>query len=124
MGEDEGSPNPMSLDELEQRMRDWLKSGWHIDLLCKDNDVVGYALYRFRQNEYFPDREEVYLRQYWIGREFRRNGYGREGIRMLRILRWKPRQTVIIDVLECNPIGKSFWHSVGFVPYSTTMKLV
>lgn len=80
MGEDEGSPNPMSLDELEQRMRDWLKSGWHIDLLCIDKDVVGYALYRFRQNEYFPDR--------------------------------------------CNPIGKSFWHSVGFVPYSTTMKLV
>jgi len=120
--EDEGSPNPMDLAQLEERMRGWLLSDWHIDLLCRGAEVVGYAVYRFRPDEYFPDREEVYLRQYFIRREFRRNGFGQTGIRLLMERRFKPGQTVIIDVLDGNMPGKSFWAKVGFKPYSITMK--
>jgi len=31
--EDEGSRNPMSVEQLQQRMRGWLNQAWRIDLL-------------------------------------------------------------------------------------------
>jgi len=120
--EDEGSPNPMDHGQLEGRMRGWLFSDWHIDLICRGPEVIGYAVYRFRPNEYFPDQEEVDLRQYFIRREFRRNGFGLAGIRLLMKQRFKPGQTVIIDVLDGNTPGKNFWAKAGFSPYSITMK--
>ncbi len=120
---DEGSPNPMNVQQLEDRMRGWFFSDWHIDLICHDQDVVGYALYQFRKNQYFPDQEEVYLRQYFIKREYRRQGFGQAGIRLLLETRFKPGQTVILDVLERNTAGKQFWRKVGFAPYTTTMTL-
>ena len=73
--EDEGSRNPMMLEELQQRMGGLLKDGWQIDLFCRESDVLGYALYSIDRDDY-EDAPFIYLRQFLIAREHRRRGYG------------------------------------------------
>jgi predicted acetyltransferase len=119
---DEGSPNPMTIDELEQRMKDWMLTDWAVDLICDADSIVGYALYQFRTNPYDPQRQEVYLRQYFIQSGYRNRGFGREGIELLLKGRFQEAERVVIDVLEDNLTGKSFWKKTGFSAYYTNMR--
>lgn len=125
--EDEGHRNPMSIPELEQRMRRWLQNDWRADLFLQSNTeedttLVGYALYQHRKDEYTPDCPEVYLRQFFIERPYRSQGLGRLAIQMLFSTRFAPRCTVVVDVLAANQRGLHFWKQVGFQPYQTTLK--
>lgn len=120
--EDEGSRNPMNREQLADRMRGWHREDWRIDLICLGNAIAGYALYRFEPDPYQEERQDVYLRQYFIKREFRNRGIGRQGIRQLMAERFQGVGNVMIEVLESNPDGKLFWEKAGFQPYSTTMK--
>ncbi|MCK5364570.1 MAG: GNAT family N-acetyltransferase, partial [Gammaproteobacteria bacterium] len=43
---DEGYANPMSVAELENRMRGWLIRAYTAVMFLNDGNVVGYALYR------------------------------------------------------------------------------
>ena len=81
--EDEGSRNPMSLDQLAERMRGWLLGDWEVKLFATDAGVVGYAVYQARRDEYFPDQTIVYLRQFYIEREMRGQGLGTAAFRAL-----------------------------------------
>ncbi|PQP85943.1 GNAT family N-acetyltransferase [Paenibacillus sp. AR247] len=121
--EDEGSTNPMNRDELKERMLNWLRTGWNIDLLCIQDRIIGYALYQFGTNPFDEKIKEVYVRQYFISRNERNHGYGMAGVRLLKEQRFKDIQTIIIDVLETNPTGKRFWEKAGFKPYYTNMRL-
>ncbi|SFL34553.1 Protein N-acetyltransferase, RimJ/RimL family [Paenibacillus sp. 1_12] len=120
--EDEHSQNPMQVDELEQRMKDFLSNNWSVDLLYSSEEIVGYALYQFRVNPFNQELKEVYLRQYFISRAHRNKGYGSEGIRLLIDQRFNAAE-ITIDVLMSNPKGMNFWKKVGFQPYCSTMKL-
>jgi len=121
--EDEGSRNPMSLDQLADRMRGWLRGGWEVRLLATDAGVAGYAVYQTRHDEYFPDQTLVYLRQFYIEREMRGRGLGTAAFRALAAEYFPPGSTVVIDALASNPRGQEFWRHVGFQPYCTTMHL-
>ncbi|MBP1994101.1 GNAT family N-acetyltransferase [Paenibacillus eucommiae] len=122
--DDEGSRNPMNLDQLRERMRDWMTTDWEIDLLCNSSGIVGYVLYQFRPASNSATRNEAYLRQYFIKRDYRNQGYGKEGIELLLTERLEGIETITIEVLETNPNGMRFWRKAGFLPYSTTMKRI
>ena len=121
--EDEGSRNPMSLDQLADRMQGWLLGDWEVRMLATDAGVAGYAVYRTRHDEYFPDQPVVYLRQFYIEREMRGRGLGTAAFRALAAEHIPPDSRVVIDVLASNPRGYDFWRRVGFDPYCTTMHL-
>jgi ribosomal protein S18 acetylase RimI-like enzyme len=121
--EDEGSANPMSMLQLETRMRGWLSSDWHIDLFEQASAVIGYAIYRFQRNE-VDTKETVYIRHYYIEREARRQGLGREALRLLRTERFPKGATVYLEVLSHNTRGLNFWTALGFREYSVTMRLL
>ncbi len=75
--QDEGHWNPMTIAQLEDRMRGWLLSGEYQALLWEDNaEVVAYALFR-------DTATEVYLRQFFVARHRRREGIGRQAIAAL-----------------------------------------
>jgi hypothetical protein len=63
--EDEGHRNPMDLGELETRMASMLGGDYTATLFEWDSQIVAYGLWRDE-----PDR--VYLRQFFVTREFRR----------------------------------------------------
>ena len=121
--EDEGSRNPMSLDQLADRMRGWLLGDWELKLFATDDRVVGYAVYQLRRDEYFPEQTIVYLRQFYIEREMRGQGLGTAAYRALAAEHFPPGCRVVIDALASNPRGYDFWRHVGFEPYCTTMHL-
>lgn len=122
--EDEGSRNPMSIDELKDRMYDFIKENWQADLILLDNHAIGYALYQVRSDDYDPQSSVVYIRQYFICRDHRAKGYGKTAFQFLKDTRFGNQVNFAIDVLATNPSGKHFWNSVGFEEYFTSMKLV
>ena len=111
--EDERSGNPMSIAQLEHRMNGFLNEGYRAYFFVEDGAEVGYALVKY-------DARPLYLRQFFIGREYRRRHYGR---RAFRSLTEHLRADVIdIDVLPWNEAGRSFWRSCGFKETCVSMR--
>jgi GNAT superfamily N-acetyltransferase len=82
--EDEGSRNPMSVQELQHRMCEWLHGDWKVELFVDDKDsIVGYAVYQFRSDIYDPCKVVAYLRQLYIERERRSKGLGSRAVKTL-----------------------------------------
>jgi len=121
--EDEKSRNPMTVAQLQERMRGWLSEDYAVRLFVDESaQGVGYAVYRVLPDDYDPDRQYVYLRQFFIRREMRRCGLGTQALALLRD-EFPVGATVALDVLTSNPAGQAFWASVGFSPYCMTMHL-
>jgi GNAT superfamily N-acetyltransferase len=119
--EDEGSRNPMTLFELERRMEMWLRGEWNVDLLLDGAETVGYGIYQLQRDEY-DGTAVVFVRQYYIVRERRREGLGRALFEMLAQERFPAEGAMVLDVLAHNSGGRAFWDALGFEPYAYTMK--
>jgi RimJ/RimL family protein N-acetyltransferase len=120
--EDEGSSNPMTLAQLDTRIRSWLNTEWRGVLFFENERAIGYTIYRLQRQE-FDNRETVYIRHYFIERDFRRKGYGREGLSKLKKELFPKDATIYLEVLTHNARGRAFWQSLGFSEYSVTMRL-
>ena len=111
--EDEKSNNPMSIEELEQRMQGFLSSDYKAYLFVEDESVLGYALVRHTSTP-------RYLRQFYIKREFRRQHYGKTAFELL--MKYIQADTIDIDVLPWNERGRLFWKSCGFEETCISMR--
>ncbi len=101
--EDQGSLNPFSLNELEQRFNEWLQTGaWQIDVILEHEQVVGYAVYQQQGDYYYPDQQVVYVRQFYIEREHRGRGLGRVAFHTLMQTRFPKGYAVTLDVVATN----------------------
>ncbi len=113
---DEGHRNPMTESQLQDRMRGWLDSGEYRAVLFEaDGTVVAYALYK-------PEDDYIYLRQFFVCRQFRRQGIGRQAMEMLRTKIWPVNTRLRVEVLANNHPARKFWESVGFLPHSITLE--
>ena len=119
---DEGSVNPMSLAQLEDRMRAWLAGAYKALLVLCGDEVIGYALYRSEPEEHSKDRPRIYLRQYFIKKQFRKKGYGKAAIDLILAQHFPENSEISVDVLETNPGGKEFWEKAGFKKYFTNFR--
>ena len=114
---DEGHRNPMTVPELEQRMRAWLASEYAAVIFEKGAEVVAYALYR-------EQPEEIHLRQLFVVRNRRRRGLGRQAMEMLRSKIWPRNKRLTVDVLVQNTVAIAFWRAVGYKDYSLTLEIL
>ncbi|HWB13620.1 MAG TPA: GNAT family N-acetyltransferase [Pirellulales bacterium] len=112
---DEGHQNRMSLDELTQRMRGWLEKEYRAVIFDKGDTCVGYALFK-------EEPAWVYLRQFFIRKECRRQGLGRAAIVWLSTNVWSQVGRVRLDVLVNNSTGIAFWKTLDFTEYCLTME--
>ena len=71
--EDEKSDNAMNFEQLQKRMQDFLKSEYDAYLFMEEDCTAGYALVRHTA-------KPLYLRQFFIARNFRRQGKGRSSV--------------------------------------------
>jgi GNAT superfamily N-acetyltransferase len=120
--DDQGSRNPMSLAQLQDRLSQWMKGEWTIEFL-EDDVIVGYIVYLIRHDEFFPDKTEVYIRQFFIERDQRGQRRGSAAFKLLRETRFPAGSRLTLDVLATNPKGYNFWTRVGFQPYYTVMDM-
>jgi len=112
---DEGHRNRMGISELTSRMRAWLQADYQACIFECTGRSVGYALYR-------PESEWFYLRQFFIEREWRRQGLGRQAIDLLAVQWAGTHSRIRLDVLSGNRVGLAFWRSVGFEEYCITLE--
>jgi GNAT superfamily N-acetyltransferase len=114
--DDEAHKNPMSKDELYQRMKGWLEKDYKAAIFEMDGVPLAYALWR-------EDPEGVYLRQFFMERSQRRKGLGREAVQ-LWLKEMRPRnKRVWLEALVNNEAGRKFWAACGFGEYAVTMEL-
>lgn len=113
--QDEEHRNPMSVDQLAERMRAWLAGEYRAVIFKRPQETVGYALFR-------DEPEHVYLRQFFVRREARRQGVGRAAIEHLVRSVWPAHKRIRLDVLVGNTAAIAFWRSVGFADYCLTME--
>ena len=115
---DEGHRNPMTVAQLEDRMRGWLASGEYQAMLFEqDSPVVAYALYR-------DSETEVYLRQFFVVRDRRREGIGRRAIHLLFNEVWPRHKRWTVSVLMQNTAAVDFWRAVGYTDYALTLEII
>ncbi len=111
--EDERAENDMTLAQLEGRMQGFLAGEYRAFLFEKAGERVGYALVN-------PSAVPVYLRQFFICREKRRTGLGKEAFHAL--LAHLNLDTIDIDVYVWNETGRAFWQSLGFRARAISMR--
>ena len=109
--EDEGHSNPMTEDQLTERMRVWLLGHYEAILFYRQDLLVAYALIRF-------DPTRIYLRQFFVGRAHRRQGIGREAISLLLDEILPQDQRIVVEALAANRPAVEFWQATGFERYS------
>ena len=111
--EDEGSDNPMTIEELETRMKGFLETGYDAYFFTLQGEVIGYALVSTKA-------APLYLRQFFIGRDHRREHRGTEAFRLL--MGELETDSVDVEVLSWNEPGARFWESLGFVERSRYLR--
>lgn len=85
--------------------------------IFEQHDVpVAFALYR-------PVEGGIYLRQFFVSREHRRQGLGKQAIHLLLNDIWPPEARVTLDVLVQNKRGYAFWKALGFSEYAVTLEM-
>jgi len=114
---DEGHRNPMTVPELEQRMKGWLASEYTAVIFEDGGAVVAYALY-------CEQPEEIYLRQLFVVRPRRRRGIGREAMNVLRTQIWPKHKRLTVEVLVQNTAAVAFWRAVGYKDYALTLEIL
>ncbi len=114
---DEGSRNTMTLADLEARMHRWLSDEYRGIIFEESGSFAGYALY-------WVDVSEVFLRQYFIAPERRRQGLGLHGLRILRQQVWPHDRRLTVDVLTSNTAALAFWRAAGYTDYALTLEIL
>src|SRR5262252_712524 len=114
---DEGHRNPMTVPQLEGRMRGFIQEEYQAVLFEQGGEVIAYGLYRERQ-------EEIYLRQLFVVRHRRRQGIGRQVIETLRLQVWPKTKRLTVEVLVANQAAVAFWRAVGYVDYALTLEIM
>ncbi len=115
--QDEGHRNRMTAAELEQRMRQWLTTGYTAILFEDAGAIVAYALFR-------DDSDGVYLRQLFVVRERRKQGIGKQAVEILRTRVWPTHKRLTVDVLTTNTAAIAFWRAAGFHDYCLTLEIL
>jgi GNAT superfamily N-acetyltransferase len=113
--DDEGHRNPMSVAELSDRMKYLLAEGFRAVLFEREQRLVAYALYS-------TGHDGIYLRQFFVVREARREGIGRAALALLQAEVWPAGTRLFLDVLVENTRGLAFWRALGFADYAVTME--
>jgi len=123
--EDEGS-KPMSIEAAEKRYRRWLRENSYKGVIFKvDGAPIGYVIYEHRkEHPDSRDTEAIYIRQFFIAREFRRKGYGTAAFTIV-VDKFVPSNTSVkLNVKSSNPLGQQFWETLGFKPENTEYELL
>lgn len=103
--EDEKSENPMSIDELEIRMKEFLETDYDAYFFVEDGQTIGYALVK-------NSSEPKYLRQFFIERNHRKKRLGTKAFQTLA--QYLDIEETDLEVLPWNERGRNFWKSCGF----------
>jgi predicted acetyltransferase len=116
--QDEGHSNPMTVEQLEERMRGWLASGEYQAVIFEtQNNAAAYALFR-------EAADEIYLRQFFVVRHQRHTGIGSQAMQKLFAEFWPHNKRWTVSVLVKNLPAVAFWRAMGYADYALTLEIM
>ena len=118
--EDEGHANDMTRSQLADRMRAWLQKEYRAVIFEEEREVVAYALYCV--GEKLEGDRFIFLRHFFVQRARRRQGIGREAVRLLLSEILPPGARILLDVLYHNQGARDFWKKIGFKEHCLTLE--
>jgi len=119
--EDEKHRNRFKPDSwLEDRMRRFLEGDYEAVLFERNAEVVAYALY----GKHFDHDDTIHLRQIFVARSCRRQGIGRQVMKILTERIWPRNKRITVGVLAGNDVARPFYEAVGFKPYSMELEML
>lgn len=98
---------------MRKQMARWLDADHRGYCFVVDGTIVGYALVEM-------GKTPLYLRHFFIRREFRRRGHGKEAFGAL--LAYLETDTIDLDVFVWNERGRAFWRSLGLADRAVLMR--
>ena len=110
--EDEPSDRVLTLEQFEDRLRQYINTGCSAFIFYED-DVVGYALVNL-------GRTPHYLIDFFVHRSARRGGKGTAAFHLL--LRELGTEHLDLGVFCWNTRGRRFWESLGFKEHAVIMR--
>jgi ribosomal protein S18 acetylase RimI-like enzyme len=118
--EDEQHRNQFKSDEwFKERMESFLKGEYEAIIFEKDGKALAYALYRDH-----PEHDDtIYLRQIFVDRFFRRQGFGRKAMKILMKEVWPREKRLTVEVLSSNEAAFLFYKSVGYKECSLELEI-
>lgn len=111
--EDENFDIRLSIEQLRIRMAGFIESDYKAYMFEDNDKVKGYALVDH-------SRKPLYLRQFFICRDCRREGYGVAAFH--KLLDMLETDRIDIEVMYWNERGYRFWQSLGFRERSIYMR--
>jgi GNAT superfamily N-acetyltransferase len=114
---DEGHRNPMTVEQLADRMRAWLQADYRALLYLHQDHIIAYALYR-------ETADEIYLRHLFVGRDHRRCGIGRMIMNHLKQQVWSADKRLTVEVLARNEPALLFWRAMGYKDYAIALEIL
>jgi len=117
LAEDEQHRNRfMSIPELEERMRGFLKGKYEAIIFEDAGETVAYALF-------CDNGDHIYLRQLFVNRDHRRQGIGLKAMEILKNKILSKNKRITVEVLSHNKSGYAFWRAVGFKDHSIELEM-
>ena len=104
--EDERHPNKMNVQQLSERMTDWLRGEYNCYLATEDCITVAYCLFQ-------DECEFYYMRQLFVERGHRRKGIATNLLDWMYKNIWTDKK-VRLDVLSANEEAIAFYKAYGF----------
>ena len=104
--EDEQHPNPMNVQQLAQRMKEWLQGDYTCYVAEENEQIIAYCLFR-------DDGEYYYMKQLFVERGFRRRGIATAFLDWMYDHVWIDKK-VRLDVLSHNQEAIAFYKAYGF----------
>jgi GNAT superfamily N-acetyltransferase len=114
--EDEQHPYPMNLPALTERMARWVAGEYRVLLFRRGTRITGYAVWR---DEEFG----AYLRQFFICRDQRRQGFGRAAMTLLCRDEFPKGRPLHLEASVWNTGAIAFWHALGLTDFGLSMVL-
>lgn len=117
--EDERHRNMFKSEQwFQDRMIQFL-NGDYTAVLFEKEVIVAYALYRNHPEH----KDTIYLRQIFVSREYRRQGIGKEAMKILNNKIWPKEKRLTVEVLCHNKIARKFYQSVGYKEYCLELEI-
>ena len=115
LSEDDGTSALRPAVNFEERLRARLGGGYSAALFELDETPVAYVLWRDNEGR------GIYVRQFFVARDRRRQGLGRRAFDLLLHEILPPDTAITLEVGEQNPAGLAFWQALGFAVFAKAM---
>lgn len=117
LAQEEGIRTTLTARQHEAQLGEWIASAQCVvHVIERGHAAVGFVIW----GSHGP--REVFVREFFVARDARRQGIGRAAVSLMRSNVWPREARVSLRVLIGSAAYLSFWRACGFSDFSITLE--